>query len=66
MPSFTNTVSGEVLRRPIITLTNITLSNKNITPMKSCFTNNTAYYKRGSLTSGVGTVRNNIVKMNKT
>jgi hypothetical protein len=45
---------------------NVAQARKNITPMKSCFTDNSmVYYKRGSST-GVGTVRNGRAKSQNT
>lgn len=66
MPAFGNTVKGNVLQRNAIPTKNIQLAKANVTPMKSIFTNNTNYYKRGSHSTGVGTVRNIRSRLKKT
>lgn len=49
---------GTVVKAPVTTQ-NIALAKNNVTPMKSVFSNNAInFYKKGSLTSGIGSVRN--------
>ena len=62
----TDIISSGILTRAPVTAQNIKLAKANVTPMKSVFSNNTVNYKNGSLSVGIGSVRNHRAMGKKT
>jgi len=57
---------GGVIAKAPVTAQNIARAKANVTPMKSVFSNNTVYYKKGSSGVGVGGVSNHRARGKKT
>jgi hypothetical protein len=57
---------GNIFSKNAVPDKNITLAKANPGPMKSVFSNNTIHYKKGSLSSGVGSVTNHRNRGKKT